>query len=104
VIDLVKDPEDRALMEVVFSRQAMGRPFAAPPGLTPERVATLRGAFDRMLVDKDFLAEADKLKVEINDPLPGAKVNALLDRLYSVSADTRTKLQALEAPGSQEGK
>lgn len=96
VIDLVKDPEDRKLMEVVFSRQAMGRPFAAPPGLTAERAATLRGAFDRMVANKDFFAEAEKLKIEINDPLPGAKINALLDRLFSVSDATRAKLQAIE--------
>jgi hypothetical protein len=102
VIDLVKNPEDRAIMEVVFARQSMGRPFAAPPGLTAERAATLRMAFDRMLADKDFLAEADKMQVEINDPMPGAQVNALLDRLYSVSDATRAKLQALEAESSQE--
>ena len=104
VIDLVKDPQDRALMEVVFARQVMGRPFAAPPALAAERVATLRGAFDRMMVDKEFLAEADKLQVEINQPMPGAQVNALLDRLYSVSDETRAKLQALEAQASQDGK
>lgn len=102
VIELVKNPEDRAIMEAVFSRQAMGRPFAAPPGLTPERAATLRTAFDRMVVDKDFLAEAEKLQVEINDPMPGAQVNALLDRLYSVSDETRAKLQQLEAESGQE--
>jgi tripartite-type tricarboxylate transporter receptor subunit TctC len=104
VIDLVKDPDDRALMEVVFARQVMGRPFAAPPVLPAERVATLRGAFDRMMADKEFLAEADKLQVEINQPMPGAQVNALLDRLYSVSDETRAKLQALEAHPSQDGK
>lgn len=102
VIDLVKTPEDRAIMEVVFARQAMGRPFAAPPALAPERAATLRAAFDRMVADKDFLAEADKLQVEINDPMPGAKVNALLDRLYGVSDATRAKLQALEAESGQD--
>lgn len=102
VLDLVKTPEDRAIMEVVFARQAMGRPFAAPPGLTPERAATLRTAFDRMVADKEFLAEADKMQVEINDPMPGIKVNALLDRLYSVSDETRAKLQQLEAESSQE--
>jgi tripartite-type tricarboxylate transporter receptor subunit TctC len=102
VLDLVKDPEDHQLMEVVFSRQAMGRPFAAPPGLTAERAATLRTAFDHMLVDKEFLADADKMKIEINEPMPGVKVNALLDRLYSVSDATRKKLQMLETDSGKE--
>jgi tripartite-type tricarboxylate transporter receptor subunit TctC len=96
VIDKIKDPEDRRLMEVVFSRQAMGRPFAAPPAMAAERVATLRGAFGRMLKDSEFVADADKMKIEINDPLPGAKINALLDRLYQIPDATRTKLEALE--------
>ena len=38
-IDLAKTAEDREIMEVVFAKFGMSRPFFAPPGLPPERLA-----------------------------------------------------------------
>ena len=34
------------MLRLVLSRQEMARPFAAPPGLPPDRAAALRKAFD----------------------------------------------------------
>src|SRR6266436_1208740 len=33
VIDLTNDPKEKAALKLIFSRQLMARPFAAPPGL-----------------------------------------------------------------------
>ncbi len=100
VADLVKDPEDRKIIDVVLSRQAMGRPFAAPAGIPTERAQVLRAAFDGLVKDKAFLADADKGKIEIHAPLSGEKVNALLERLYDVSDATVERLRAaLETKG-----
>ena len=55
-------------MEIVLSRQTMGRPYAAPPGVSADVAAALRGAFDKLLTDKEFLADAEKSKIEINQP------------------------------------
>lgn len=94
VIDLVKTPEDKAIMELVLSRQSMGRPYAAPRGITPEVTTMLRSAFERMMKDKEFLADADRSKIEINDPLTGEKVHALLDRLYGIPEKSVQRLRA----------
>ncbi|MGE5537961.1 MAG: Bug family tripartite tricarboxylate transporter substrate binding protein [Gemmatimonas sp.] len=101
VLDLVKDPEDKKIMEIVLSRQNMGRPFAAPPGLPADRVAMLRDAFDRMVHDAEFLADADKSKIEINDPMPGAEINALIDRMYKVSPATLERMRATQDPNNR---
>ena len=45
-IELAKSPDDRRIMEVVFAKFGMSRPFFTPPGLPPERLAMLRRAFD----------------------------------------------------------
>ena len=58
----------------------MSRPFMAPPGLPPERLAMLRRAFDATLKDPAVLAEAQKLGMEIK-PVPGAEVEALVTRM-----------------------
>jgi tripartite-type tricarboxylate transporter receptor subunit TctC len=98
VLDLVKDPEDRKIMEIVLSRQTMGRPYAAPPGVSADVAAALRGAFDKLLQDKEFKADAEKSKIEINQPMPGAEINALIDRMFSVSPETVRRLRASLKP------
>ncbi len=38
VTDFVSKPDDRQVLEMIFSRQSMGRPLVAPPGLDPRVV------------------------------------------------------------------
>jgi tripartite-type tricarboxylate transporter receptor subunit TctC len=79
-IDLARSPDDRRVMEVVFAKFGMSRPFMAPPGLPPERLDVLRRAFDATLRDPIVLAEARKLGMEIN-PVAGNDVEALVTRM-----------------------
>jgi tripartite-type tricarboxylate transporter receptor subunit TctC len=81
-IDLVSDPDSKKVLELILIRQEMGRPFAMPPGVPPDRVAIMRRAFDETLKDPGFLAEAAKLQLEI-DPLSGTETVGLLNRAYS---------------------
>jgi tripartite-type tricarboxylate transporter receptor subunit TctC len=80
-IDLVSG-HDRDVLELILIRQEMGRPFALPPGTPADRVAMLRRAFDATLKDKAFLAEAQKLLLEI-DPLSGEDIEKLLAKAYA---------------------
>src|SRR5262245_24780459 len=77
IIDYAKTPTDRKVFEFLFAPQEMGRPFFAPPGIPSDRLAALRLAFERTLKDPAFIAEADKLGVEVQH-VGGAAINALL--------------------------
>ena len=81
-IDLVSDPEKRQVLELVLTRQEMGRPLAAPPGVPAERVTALRQAFDATLQDPEFRLEALRLALEI-DPLTGVGIGQLLTTAYA---------------------
>ncbi len=81
-LDLVKTPQDKQVLELILLRQEMGRPFAAPPGVPPDRLAILRQAFDRTLKNADFLADAKRLQMEI-DPLTGTEIEGLLKKAYA---------------------
>jgi tripartite-type tricarboxylate transporter receptor subunit TctC len=81
-IDLVTDPDSKKVLELILIRQEMGRPFAMPPGVPADRVATLRQAFDAALKDPGFIAESSKLQLEI-DPLTGSQIADLLKTAYS---------------------
>jgi tripartite-type tricarboxylate transporter receptor subunit TctC len=80
-IDLVSNPTDKKALELILIRQEMGRPFALPPGVPPERIALLRRAFDETMKDPEFLADAKRLQMEV-DPLRGEEVQALLQSAY----------------------
>jgi len=99
VVALTKDPVKGAILELVFSRQTMARPFAAPPGLPPERLQTLRAAFDATMRDKDFLAEAQQLDLEVR-PVSGEAIDALVAKLAATPAEIRA-LAAKASAGGQ---
>jgi tripartite-type tricarboxylate transporter receptor subunit TctC len=84
-IDSAKAAEDRDVMEVVFAKFGMSRPFFAPPAVPPERLAALRRAFDATMRDEAFLADAKKLGMEIN-PVRGEDVEMLVTRIMATPA------------------
>jgi tripartite-type tricarboxylate transporter receptor subunit TctC len=95
IMDFAKTAEDTAILRLIFARQGLGRPFVGPPGIPPERFAALRQAFDMTMKDRDFLADAEKGKMEIN-PLTGQQVEALVQRVYSeVSPEIAKKVAAM---------
>jgi tripartite-type tricarboxylate transporter receptor subunit TctC len=86
VIDLTNEPKKKAALKLIFSRQVMARPFAAPPGIPADRAKALRDAFDATMKDPDYLAEMKRLQLEVH-PVSGAKVEQLVKEIYSYPAD-----------------
>jgi tripartite-type tricarboxylate transporter receptor subunit TctC len=83
-VDLAKTDEDRALMAFYVSSEQIGRAFLAPPEVPPDRVATLRKAYDETMQDPQFLSEIEKSRSEFN-PLPGEKLQKLVAAASDVS-------------------
>jgi tripartite-type tricarboxylate transporter receptor subunit TctC len=88
ITTLTKDPAKVAVLQLIFSRQTLARPFAAPPGIPEERLRALRTAFDATMKDKEFLAEAQKLDLEVR-PVSGAEIDALVANLSKTPAEIR---------------
>jgi tripartite-type tricarboxylate transporter receptor subunit TctC len=85
-LDLVQDPRDRQLLELIFTPQYLGRPLSAPPGLPPALVASLRKAFDATMQDPEFLAEAKAQKLDLA-PVTGQEISDILRRVYLLPPD-----------------
>jgi hypothetical protein len=77
ITDLADTDDERQILTLIFSRQALGRPFLAPPGIPQARTAALREAFMSTMKDKEFLDEAKKGKLEIN-PISGEAVQKIM--------------------------
>ena len=95
--DLANTKEQKQIIKLIFARQVVGRPYIAPPGLPPDRLAALRQAFIDTLSDKDFLTDAERSKLEIS-PVPGDKVEALVKEVYETPAEVATKTGVLLIP------
>ena len=78
--ELATNKEDRQLLELNDARLVIGRPFLAPPGVPAERIKALRDAFDAMVKDKEFLADVEKVKMELA-PVGGDEVQELIVRV-----------------------
>ena len=62
------------------------RSFIAPPETAPAQLEILRDAFDATMADPQFLADADKLRIDVA-PLSGAKVQDVVQKLYEAPKD-----------------
>lgn len=70
----------RRLATVLMAPDAIGRPLIAPPGMAPDRVATLRDGFMKALADPEFVIEAQKRNWEL-EPVSGQELEAIAKRV-----------------------
>jgi hypothetical protein len=96
-IDLAKSAEDRQVMEIVFAKFGMSRPFFAPPGISQARLSMLRRAFDGTMTDPAFRAEARKLGMEVN-PVRGEDVEALVTQIMAMPAELAQRVRQVLRP------
>jgi tripartite-type tricarboxylate transporter receptor subunit TctC len=94
IMDFVENDEQRQILELVFARQVMGRPFAAPPGVPEDRVEALREAFMATMEDPEFLAEAETAELEIT-AVSGADIQELVERTYEAPSAVVEQTKAL---------
>src|ERR1700716_99406 len=64
-LDLLKNPDDRKVLELIVLPQEFGRPFVAPPGVPADRMAIYRTAFQAVLKDPQFRLESAKQRLSI---------------------------------------
>ena len=92
--DLVKSEEDRQVLLLLAGPWYYGRPIAAPPGLPADRLKALRNAFDAMVRDEAFLAEAKALNAVVA-PLSAEKVTETIADIYKIPESVITRARPL---------
>ena len=76
----VKTDEQRRVLEFLMAEQVYGRPFLGPPNIPTDRLEALRESFMATMKDADFLADAEKLGIEIA-PVSGETFETLIRRV-----------------------
>jgi hypothetical protein len=97
IMDQAANDQQRRILKLVISRQELAYAFAAPPELPDDRAKALRTAFDRTMKDADFLAEADKMAIEVS-AMTGADVERLMKEIYETPADLVAEARRVISP------
>jgi tripartite-type tricarboxylate transporter receptor subunit TctC len=85
ILDIAQNALDRSALNYIVASATIGRPFVVPPGLTDERVAALRHAFDLTMRDPEFLDEAARASMDIK-PLGGEALQKLATEVAQAPA------------------
>ncbi|MFN3889542.1 MAG: Bug family tripartite tricarboxylate transporter substrate binding protein [Beijerinckiaceae bacterium] len=94
VRELARNDKDRRLIEAAELPYQLARPFAAPPNLPAERAADLQQAFRLTTADRAFLADAEKMKLEIS-PVYADEALKLIRELAATPEDVLQQLRNL---------
>jgi hypothetical protein len=99
-LDVVRDDPVRAPVAQFLSlANALSRPLAGPPHLPAERLDDVRHGFDQLMLDADFLADAERQHFDV-DPMTGAQVQNYVAQILAtpkdVIAHTQHALQGLQ--------
>jgi tripartite-type tricarboxylate transporter receptor subunit TctC len=90
-LDFVKNEADRKVMELYLTQKTAARPVIAPPGVPADRLGALRDAFAALAQDKEFLADAQKLRLDVS-PVSGAEIDRVVALITSASPETVQRL------------
>jgi len=78
LMERYKTPDSgRRLASVMLASGSLGRPMLGTPGTPADRVKMLREAFNKTMQDKEFLAEIEKRKFEL-DPTTGEELDKIV--------------------------
>jgi len=95
--EVITDPEDRQIAEMLASASMLGRGLVLPPGAPNKLVAPLRKAFDAITKDKAFIKDAYKRGLEVN-PIGGADIQAKVNKILGMSQKTVKRARDLIFP------
>jgi hypothetical protein len=94
-INFAKTSEAKKMVEAgIHDTQIFTRPYVLPPGTPKDRVQLLRKAFVETLKDREFLAEAEKSKLDV-EPIPGEQVEKIIAGLFKLESGVLGKLKQI---------
>lgn len=89
-LDFAKTAQARQVLQLFFTQKTVARPLIAPPDVPNDRLAALRKAFAAMIKDPQFLADAQKSKLEV-EPIAAEAVDKVVSLIVNTPADIKAR-------------
>jgi ABC-type phosphate/phosphonate transport system substrate-binding protein len=96
VQDLARNEDDRRVIELIISGDALGKPMATSPNVPAGRVKALRDAFDATVKDPEFIKAAAAARLEVN-PISGAALQATVAKVLATPKHLADRAKAIIA-------
>lgn len=97
LLDFAQDDLQRQILSVELVRQDISKPYMAPPGIPADRLKILRDAFEASLKDPELIADLAHQSLEIDRPMSGEDLSALVAKIATTPRPALKKLQDLLA-------
>ncbi len=89
-----KTDEQKRILNTIFAQMDVARTYAFPPGTPKERVDEITKAFFAVVKDPAFLADAKKIKVDI-DVRSGDDINAIMRDMKELPDELKQKVRSV---------
>lgn len=76
--EIVKNPEGRALLDLLLTPSQIGLPLMGPPGVPPDRLEILRQSYRKMTADSAYRADAERRGIPTDRPVFGLQLQAMI--------------------------
>jgi tripartite-type tricarboxylate transporter receptor subunit TctC len=94
--EMTNDRDALSLIEFAELPFFMALPFAAPPGIPADRAKALQGAFMAMARDEEFVAEAEKIGIDMS-PIDGEGILRMLAKTAATPKEVIARYAAIGA-------
>jgi tripartite-type tricarboxylate transporter receptor subunit TctC len=85
-VDIAPSPREADIIRFLTASGQVGRPFIASAMVPPERIETLRAAFDATVKDPLFIADAAKIRMPVS-PKSGREALRTVEEIYGTADD-----------------
>jgi tripartite-type tricarboxylate transporter receptor subunit TctC len=92
--EAIKDPDNLRAYKTWNAPNEFARPLSLPPGVPKQRLEVLRRAFVATMKDREFIADAEKSKLDL-DYTPAAEIEEYVRDIYSIPPKVKENLQFL---------
>ena len=92
VVELAREAEGAQVFRYLVANDEIGRSVFTTPNVPPARLAVLRSAFEAMLADAEFRAEAEQLRLPLA-PKSGEEMQKLVADMFAISPEVMAKVR-----------
>jgi tripartite-type tricarboxylate transporter receptor subunit TctC len=97
LLELTDNPQERTIFHYLVNNDEIGRSLFTTPNVPPARLALLRAAFQKMIADPEFRAEAEALRLPLATR-SGEEMQKVVADAFEITPDTMAKIRELSRP------
>lgn len=76
--DIASNPKEKALLGLLSTPSRIGLPLLGPPNIPADRLAVLREAYAKVMADKEYQDDAERIGLPVGRPVSGDELQKII--------------------------